>query len=44
VRDNDLVGTWWTQQEPAKEPSNAKNADFDHVLTAFSEKIQDAVR
>jgi hypothetical protein len=27
-----------------KEPSNAKNAYFDHVLTSFTEKIQDAVR
>jgi hypothetical protein len=25
-------------------PSNAKNADFDHVLTVFSKKIQDAAQ
>jgi hypothetical protein len=46
-----VIMTWWERggrskqganKELKKEPSDAKNDDFDHVLTAFFEKIQDA--
>jgi hypothetical protein len=44
-----VIKTWWERggrsknlQETYQERSDAKNADFDHVLIAFSETIQDA--